>query len=123
MLVLPGGNEGVKNLRSCKLLMNKVKEFAAKERKLLAAICAAPQLLGELDLLKDKEVAVYPNVDGYSGLVNSIIVNQEPYIMSSVNILTSPSMGAVFHFALKIVEILLGNEERKKIEREIIIFD
>ena len=54
MLILPGGIPGTPNLRACDLLCEKLKEFAANGKK-VAAVCAAPTVLGELGILAGKK--------------------------------------------------------------------
>ena len=53
MLVLPGGQPGTKNLNACGELLELLKEFD-REGKKLAAICAAPTVLGSAGLLKNQ---------------------------------------------------------------------
>lgn len=58
-LILPGGMPGTLNLQNCQLLCNLIKE-SAKKGALLAAICAAPSILGNLGLLNNKKYTCYP---------------------------------------------------------------
>ena len=50
MLVLPGGMPGTLNLEACEVLMNQVDAFY-EQKKYLAAICAAPSILGHKRIL------------------------------------------------------------------------
>ncbi|WP_375317578.1 DJ-1/PfpI family protein [Spiroplasma endosymbiont of Virgichneumon dumeticola] len=59
MLVLPGGNLGVENLNKNQLLKSKWVEFA-KDNKIIVAICIAPQILGQLNLLDNKKKGFSP---------------------------------------------------------------
>lgn len=60
MLILPGGIPGTPNLRACTALCEKLKEFAANGKK-VAAVCAAPTVLGELGILEGKKATCYPS--------------------------------------------------------------
>ena len=59
MLVLPGGQPGVKNLGAHEGLTTLLKEYA-DEGKLLAAICAAPTIFGALGIVNGKCATCYP---------------------------------------------------------------
>lgn len=59
MIVLPGGMPGTTNLNAHEGVRRVVKDFAA-EGKPIAAICAAPTVLGNLGLLKGKRITCYP---------------------------------------------------------------
>ena len=52
-VILPGGMPGTKNLYASEIVCAAVKQCAADGR-LLAAICAAPLILGRLGLLRGK---------------------------------------------------------------------
>ena len=57
MVVLPGGFVGTNNLRESELVAKVCRDFASREDKMVAAICAAPSVLGELGLLKGRRRA------------------------------------------------------------------
>lgn len=59
LLVLPGGMPGAKNLNEQKELKAAIKEHAEKG-KVVAAICAAPMVLGGLGLLEGKKSPATP---------------------------------------------------------------
>lgn len=65
MLVLPGGWPGAENLGQDTVLTGKLKEFAADPKKWVAAICAAPYVLGGLGLLRGKRATCYPGFEKY----------------------------------------------------------
>ena len=52
-VILPGGMPGTANLQADERVINAV-EYCAENGKLVAAICAAPMIFGELGILKDK---------------------------------------------------------------------
>jgi len=59
MLVLPGGGLGTQNLEKHERL-KKVIADAAEKGKFIAAICAAPRVLGNMGLLEGKKATCYP---------------------------------------------------------------
>ena len=62
MLILPGGMPGVKYLGEHKGLTELLMKYAA-EGRLLAAICAAPTVFGQLGLLKGRKATCYPGLE------------------------------------------------------------
>ena len=62
MLVLPGGGEGVKNLGAEARVEELVREAAGRDLW-IAAICAAPTLLGRWGLLEGKKAVCYPGME------------------------------------------------------------
>ena len=64
MLVLPGGLPGATTLNECEDL-RKLLVRSHQAGKNIAAICAAPMVLGNLGLLKGKKATCYPGFDKY----------------------------------------------------------
>ena len=62
MLVLPGGMPGTTNLAACEKLTEALKK-ADQEKRGIAAICAAPSMLGDLGFLKGKKAVCYPGFE------------------------------------------------------------
>jgi len=63
MIVLPGGLVGTNNLKESETVAKVCREFAAREDKMVAAICAAPSVLGELGLLEGRRATCYPGFE------------------------------------------------------------
>ena len=61
-IVLPGGMPGTLNLGQDELVQQMIGDFA-KEGKLVAAICAAPSVLGQAGLLQGKKAVCYPGFE------------------------------------------------------------
>lgn len=115
MIVLPGGMPGTLNLKKCTKLISFIKSFD-EQKKYLAAICAAPTILGGLGLLKEKEAVSYPSME--LKLYAKNIPDKETVV--SDNIITSRGMGCAIDFALNLVEILKGKEKAKTLAKEIV---
>jgi 4-methyl-5(b-hydroxyethyl)-thiazole monophosphate biosynthesis len=109
-LVLPGGMPGASNLNNCPELKNRLKQYAA-EGKIVAAICAAPLVLGGLDLLQGKKATSYP---GFESSLKGAEYEKKPVVKAD-NIITGRGPGFVFDFALAIVEELQGKAKAEEV--------
>ena len=117
VIVLPGGMPGTKNLEVCEVLMEQVDAFAAQD-KLVAAICAAPSILGHRGILKGKKACSYPTFESH---LEGAQVLQQPAVTDG-NIITGRGMGAAIPFGLAILEKLQGKEAAVKMA-ETIVYD
>jgi 4-methyl-5(b-hydroxyethyl)-thiazole monophosphate biosynthesis len=109
-LVLPGGMPGASNLNNHNELKNLLKQYAAEE-KLVAAICAAPLVLGGLNLLQGKKATVYP---GYESTLKGATFTEKDVVKDG-NIITGRGPGLVFDFALAIIETLQGKKKAEEV--------
>lgn len=101
MLILPGGPSHLdQHAGLCELL--KVHNDA---NKLIAAICAAPSVLGRLGILKGKQATCYPGFENALGesYVGGLVVE-------SKNIITAKGPGLTADFAFCIIEKLAGSD-------------
>ena len=115
VIVLPGGMPGTKNLEACEALMAQVDIFAA-HGKIVAAICAAPSILGHRGILKGKKACSFPSFESH---LEGAEVLQQPAVMDG-NLITGRGMGAAIPFGLKILEKLQGEEAARKMAEAII---
>lgn len=100
-IVLPGGMPGTLNLGAHEGVLAVIRKFA-KEGKLVAAICAAPSVLGAAGILNGKKATCHPGFeDKLTGAAPS-----EDSVVSDGNIITSRGMGTAIDFALEIVKYL-----------------
>ena len=106
LLVLPGGMPGTLHLEACDGLMEQLDRFYSAG-KWVAAICAAPMVLGKLGLLKGKKATCYPGFEQY--LEGAECVGE--HVVRDGNIITGMGPGAAMEFALAIVELLAGKEK------------
>ena len=104
--VLPGGMPGTLNLEKNETLMKVLDSFHEKG-KLVAAICAAPSILGHRDMLKGKTACCYP---GFEDELEGAEVTDEAVIKDG-NIITSRAMGCALDFVLEILATLKSPEE------------
>ena len=115
MMVLPGGMPGTLNLEACEVLMNQVDAFY-EQKKYLAAICAAPSILGHKRILEGRKACCYP---GYEKDLTGAEVCMEP-VCTDGKIITARGMGCAVEFGLKIVETFMGREVSEKLKEGII---
>ena len=106
LLFLPGGMPGTKNLMACKPLCDALVHADAAGKR-LAAICAAPMVLGKLGLLKGRKATCYPSFEQYLEGAECV---SEPVVRDG-NIITGMGPGAAMEFALTIVDLLVGKEK------------
>jgi 4-methyl-5(b-hydroxyethyl)-thiazole monophosphate biosynthesis len=103
IVILPGGMPGSKNLMEHEGLAKVLKEKSDKKEP-IAAICAAPMVLGTLGILKGKEAVCYP---GFENQLTGASVKKLLAIKSD-NIITGRGPGAALNFSLEIVKELKG---------------
>lgn len=115
MLVLPGGLRGTENLRAHEGVKKQVLNYY-KKGKQIAAICAAPTVFGGLGLLDGKKATVYPGMD--DGLGEAIYKNKK--VVTDGNVTTGRALGAAIPFALRLIEILRGEEAAAKVADAIV---
>lgn len=116
MIVLPGGIPGTPNLANHKGLMKKVNDFAEAGRP-LAAICAAPMILGEAGHLKDRKATIYPGMEEH---LLGAIAGDGPVEIDG-NFITSRGPGTAFEFALSLVEFIKGKEVAETVRKALLL--
>lgn len=103
MIVLPGGMPGTTNLRANARVCELVKEFLTTKK--LAAICAAPSILGELDLLEGRTATCYP---GFEKTFPAGVYPEENGVYVDGNLVTASGPGFALSFGLELVRQLEG---------------
>ncbi|MBO4355461.1 MAG: DJ-1/PfpI family protein [Clostridia bacterium] len=115
MLVLPGGMPGTLNLGKCERLCSLLKEKAAGDT-FIAAICAAPSVLGKLGLLKGKKAVCYP---GFESSLTGAEVSVKKVVRDG-NVITAAGMGVALDFGLELVSALFGSEKAEELRKSVI---
>lgn len=115
MLVLPGGMPGTLNLGACEKLTKLLVEFYEDGKK-VAAICAAPSVLGDLGLLNGKKAVCYPGFE--ERLTGAEVVSDK--VAVDQNVTTSRGMGTAIPFALALIGQLVSEEKADEIKKGII---
>lgn len=114
LLLLPGGMPGTKNLDAHNGLKDLLRK-QAEEGKKIAAICAAPSILGKMGLLEGKEAICYP---GYEDQLQGATLSENK-IVKSGTIITAKGAGVAVEFALKLVEEFKGKATADRIAESI----
>jgi protein deglycase len=113
MLVLPGGMPGTKNLNAHEKLKAALMQFA-QASKPIAAICAAPMILGQLGLLEGKEATCYPGNETH---LKSASLSKHKVVQDG-NIITASGPGVSAEFALQIVSFFSGKEKATEVAKK-----
>ena len=116
MLVLPGGGPGSNNLNKHENLKSVIAE-QNKKGKWLAAICAAPLVLGEMGLLQGKKATCFPGKE--PSLIGAILQNEA--VVVDGNIITGKGPGFTTIFALQIVEELQGKTKANEVKASLLL--
>ncbi len=97
-VILPGGMPGTINLEKSKTVIESIKKCYG-ENALIAAICAAPMILGNLGILDGKRAVCYPGFEKY--LKGAKI--GDGLTAADKNIITAKGAGAAMLFGAEIV--------------------
>ncbi|QAT42047.1 DJ-1 family glyoxalase III [Aminipila luticellarii] len=118
MIVLPGGMPGAKNLGEHKGLVQKIREFDQKN-KWIAAICAAPMILGREGLLKGRKATIFPGMENH--LTGAEAVRDR--VVIDGNLITSKGPGTAMEFAVAIVGVLKGQNVAELLEKDLVMYE
>lgn len=115
-IVLPGGMPGTTNLMEDERVLGAVRALHA-ERKLTAAICAAPMVLATAGVVDGVPVTSHPSVRAKLGAAD---VRDAPRVVRSEHVVTSQGPGTAIEFALALVADLVGAEKAAELERAMV---
>lgn len=103
-IILPGGMPGTLNLQKNEKVIELVR-YCYENEILLAAICAAPMILGELGMLDGKEAVCFPGFEEH--------LKGATYCDCSVvvfdNVITAKGAGAALELGSAIVDYFSGD--------------
>lgn len=97
-IVLPGGMPGTENLYNSKVVNDAV-DYCMKNNITVAAICAAPIILGRKGYLQGKNAVCYP---GFENELTGAVISDRQSITDG-NIITAKGAGCVFEFSHAII--------------------
>ena len=115
MVILPGGMPGASNLDASPTVDGAIKSALACDGY-LAAICAAPMILGKRDLLVGKRAICFPGFEQY---LNGATVASERVVCDG-KIITGAGMGVALDFGLALVAALRGKEAAAALRRAVL---
>ncbi len=99
--VLPGGLPGSDNLQACGELEEMLKK-ADKAEKIVAAVCAAPKILGAFGITEGRSATCYP---GYEKELLGATAKEDRVVVDG-HVITSRGAGTAADFAFAIANAL-----------------
>ena len=112
MIILPGGMPGSLNLDASPFA-NVLIEAVKKNGGIIAAICAAPLVLGRRGLLEGKRAVCYP---GFEKELIGATISEAPVCLSE-NIITAAGAGVAAEFGFEILSYLKSKNEAEQLKR------
>ena len=114
-VILPGGMPGTTNLDASPVV-HRALDCAHKNGALIAAICAAPMILGKRGDLRGKEAICYPGFEKY---LDGATVSSKKVAVDG-RIITAAGMGAALDFGLALVSALCSPEKADELRHAVI---
>lgn len=100
-MVLPGGMPGTRNLESSQVVQTAIQHAVSKQLP-IGAICAAPSIIGHLDLLRGRNATCYP---GFEADLHGAVITDEAVVTDGL-FTTASGAGVAIDFALELVSRL-----------------
>lgn len=110
MIVLPGGMPGTLNLEKNAVVQAAI-DYCAASNIPIAAICAAPSILGKKGLLNGKNAVCFP---GFEKFLSGAVLSEKGVVTDGL-ITTAAGPGAAVDFGLRLVEVLCGKPQAERI--------
>lgn len=114
LLILPGGMPGAKNIDESHYTDSFIERTLSRGGR-IAAICAAPMILGHRGLLKGKNAVCYP---GFENELTGAQISDSSVITDG-SFTTAKGMGAALEFSKELVKLMLGEEKAREISESI----
>lgn len=105
LLFLPGGMPGSLNLAASEAVAQAIRAYVSAG-KYVAAVCAAPLVLGRMGLLMGREATCYP---GFEKELKGATTVQEEVVVDG-HVITACGAGACFALGARMVEVLKGKD-------------
>ncbi len=109
-IILPGGIPGTLNLEKSETVQRCI-AIAAEKDLIIAAICAAPSILGNLGLLEGKKAVCF---DGYEVFLKGAEIPNDR-VVADGNVITGRAVGTAIEFGLEIVRKICGDKKSNAI--------
>lgn len=113
-IVLPGGMPGTVNLENSSVVQDFI-TYCADNRKMLAAICAAPSILGHRHLLEGRKAVCFPGFE--NDLYGADV--QSSYSVTDENFITAKGAGSASEFAFDIIAYLVSEDKAQEIKNTV----
>ena len=115
-LVLPGAMPGTTHLMENETLGREIQNYVQIGRW-VAAICAAPMVLGHLGVLEGKQATIYPGMEMH--LIGATPIHEQKVVKDG-RIITSKGPGTAMDFALALVEELKGKSAADELRGDLV---
>ena len=115
MIILPGGMPGTRNLDASRTVESALRASRAKDAY-IAAICAAPMILGKRGYLEGKRATCFPGFEEY--LTGAILADTR--VVRDGRIITAAGMGVALEFGLALVAALKGEETARELRSAVL---
>ena len=115
VVILPGGMPGTTHLGESELVREAILSMN-QEKKIVAAICAAPGVLGKHGLLQGKNACCYPGLE--KNLVGARTTTDA--VTVDGNIITSRGLGTAMDCGLTILGALEGDQKADQIRESVV---
>lgn len=114
-VILPGGMPGTLNLEASGTVSRFIDE-AQRSGAVIAAICAAPSILGKLGLLKGRRAVCYP---GFEDALEGAEIADEGVVRDG-RYICARAAGSAVPFALEIIKAIKGKDAAETVRRSVI---
>ena len=115
MIILPGGMPGTKHLDESRTVDTALRAASANGAY-LAAICAAPMVLGKRGYLKGKEATCFPGFEEY---LEGATLSQARVVTDGRTV-TAAGMGVAMEFGLALVALLQGKDAAERLRSAVL---
>lgn len=116
-LIFPGGLKSAETMKNNNVLRLTIQQ-QAYQHTLMAAICAAPMILGNAGVLRGFHATIYPGMEEH---IDGAIYHSNARVVEHENFITANGPGATRHFAFVIARRLAKNPEKvDEVERAMV---
>ena len=115
LLFVPGGMPGTLNLEKSEIVRACI-QVAMTREIYLAAICAAPSILGHMGLLEGKKATCYV---GFEEQLTGATATKEAVVQDG-RFITARGAGVALPFALKLAEVLRGSTKAMALKESLL---
>ena len=117
MIILPGGMPGTRHLDESRTVDAALRAAVASDAY-LAAICAAPSVLGKRGYLKGKTAVCVPGFEDQ--LLGATLPAAGVRVVTDGKLITAAGMGVALEFGLALVRVLKGDETAEKLRTAVL---
>lgn len=116
-IILPGGMPGAETLRK-NAAVRKLVQVMASKNALVAAICAAPMVLGDVGVLKGRKATCYP---GFEKWLQGADYQEEAFVVEDGQFITAKGPGVTVPFALSIARRFVSEDTVNSVSQGMIL--